>query len=178
MMTFKITLTQTRDLAAIPKRELNNIFKAGFEEAGRFWLANFAPLHFGNAATHRYHYASRSARTLRIKARATHVRDWKTRERVPLRRPNGALVWTGKLQDKVNTLAKEPLSVNLKSSGVGGKEYVRVLIPLPHPMRHSNAEELTRLIPSEIKAMQDVALTYIHRKLGLAAPRTVTVIAG
>jgi hypothetical protein len=178
MLTFKITLTQTRDLAAIPKRELNNIFKAGFEEAGRFWLKEFAPLHFGNSATHRYNYAARSPRTLRIKARAQFVRHWKTRERVPLRRPNGALVWTGDLKDTVLRLASDPSKVKLASSGVGGKEYVRVKIPLPHPMRFTNAEELTRLIPSEIAAMQNVAMNYIHSRLGLQAPRTVTVIAG
>lgn len=165
VLKFSVKIDRFRSAADLPTRQVNLIIKQGLETAAREWVRQFLPLHFGPGATQRYGYAARSRRTLQIKQRANSVRRWRSSIPVPIPRPNGALVWTGDLKEEATRLARDPDSAKLTSSGASGKEYVRVRIKLPHPMRPQNAEELTRLITSELTVMQRIAMNVMFIKL-------------
>lgn len=154
MYKLSIVIKQERPPELLQKN-LNEIVRRVLVQVAQMWIVRFRELHFGPGAVQRYSYVARSAKYNAIKRRALTVKDWQGRE-VTAPKPPSPLVWSGSLRDAV--LKKSPADFNIVARATSNRQTVSVKIPIPHPLNPKNAGEIGRLIPSEVREMQEFAV--------------------
>jgi hypothetical protein len=154
MYKLSIVIKQERPPELL-QRNLNEIVRRVLTQTAQYWLVYFREKHFDPGAFQRYGYEARSAKYNAIKRRALTVKDWQGREHTAPK-PPAPLVWSGSLRDAV--LKKSPADFNIVARATANRQTVSVKIPIPHPLNPKNAGEIGRLIPSEVRAMQEYAV--------------------
>lgn len=141
--------------AGIPKRQLNQMLRSGFEELGVKWHREYRPLHFTNQASTRYNYQPRQG---------------ERGSNVPFRSKNRLSYTARKLRNYGHT---KPLVLtgeseqltrirNVTATSKGCR--VRMNAPTLNFRPHMR-EELTRMIDSEREALTKTLDDHIDSEL-------------
>lgn len=172
--TFAVQIKRHRNLADT-QRQFNQIIREVLIETGQYWAREFLPKHFEPGASGRYGYAPREERTRRIKRYAKQVHRWDGAV-VPLADNPRPLVFTGELIEDV--LGRDPANFSVRATATSNRQRVVVKVPLPHPLNPKNKGEVTRLIPSELRAMHRFATRRLKEKMAALRTSTQTTTIG
>ena len=157
-------------------RALNSVVREGLVSAGIWWVENALPKHFDPSAVQRYDFEARNAAYLAVKRKMVKVREWESGHRgqwIPAPKPPGPLIWTGKLRESTQ---RSPSSFAIRATATANKKFVKVPVPLPHPMSEANCSELVRMIQSEADAMGKVAWELITQLFSVYGNQSVEEI--
>lgn len=148
---YHVRFTRPRE---IKRREWNEIVRVCLRAAANFWLRMFALKHFEPGGIQRYGMAARSP---------DYVRRRNARAQARGEAGGANLVWTGKAREIARMRAAYPeLLANLDARATSNKQYVRVPIPIGHPINpriatDGGSNDFGKLVNEEVAAMNRVA---------------------